>query len=433
MSFNPLKEKGIPLEKQIKTYDDIVHRPYKREIVDCYTRTRQILMNGIEVESWGFKHHIVRTSDCMETKRLVSDIRRIEDMQQTTINWLCPHNQSVLDTTLGYEQVAIDLTSWLAQNEPDEYVRETYDFGLLEDFDHLYRYSQFAYLIEGTDSNDILHYNTDVMFARPTQYHHNPNRIRIRKSYDKSKVSFQTKANILTLMSAEQQTHNFYAEHGFMYGSDDLRRLYAEISDVEEEHVTMYETLIDPNETMYEKLLLHEFMEVCCYHNCYKDEIDSKIKLIWEEFLAMEIEHLKLAANLLKEKENKDPEEIIGDKVYDTCHFESQQEYVQNVIENEIDKRLDAKSDMGYSTIDELQEDWEGYDVQKVLLKSKIPSETAVNLVIVSQNTDIISCDDGLYKKRDKLIDKALDNNAVSKNTLRGAEYKKLDKKNVFE
>ena len=147
MTFNPLKEKGISLDKQIKTCEDIVKRPYKRDAADCYTRTKQILMNGIEIESWNFKHHYLRTSNNNDINKLIADIRRIENNQQTTINWLCPHNQSVLDTTLGYEQVAIDLTAWLAQNEPDEYVKKTYDFGLLEDFDQLNRYDQFAYLI----------------------------------------------------------------------------------------------------------------------------------------------------------------------------------------------------------------------------------------------------------------------------------------------
>lgn len=423
MTFNPLNEKGIPLDKQMKTYDDIVHRPYKREIVDSYTRTRQILMNGIEVESWGHKHHMVRNSDCMEAKRLVSDIRRIEDMQQTTINWLCPANQSVLDTTLGYEQVAVDLTSWLSKNEPDNYVKETYNFGLLEDFDHLYRYSQFAYMMEDTNPNDILHYNTDVMFARPTQYHHNPNRTRIRKSYDKNNTTPQTKVNILTLMSAEQQTHNFYAEHGFMYGAEELRKLYAEISDVEEEHVTMYETLIDPKETMYEKLVLHEFMEVCCYHNCYKDEVDSKIKLIYEEFLAMEIEHLKIACSLLEKKEGKDPAEIIGDRVYDTCHFEENQNFVQEIIENEIDKRLDGKMDMGYTTIKNLDDNWEGYSAQKILLSSDIPSEKAIHLVNSSIKRDIISANSSLLRNRTNLIDKAIDKNMYAPNTVLKEDY----------
>ena len=45
MTFNPLQEKGIPLEKQIRTWHDIVKRPFNKYEVDCYSRTRQILMN----------------------------------------------------------------------------------------------------------------------------------------------------------------------------------------------------------------------------------------------------------------------------------------------------------------------------------------------------------------------------------------------------
>ena len=121
MTFNPLKEKGIALDKQIRTWRDIVKRPFNKTEVDCYTRTRQILMNGIETEAWGYKHCMARLCDDLDLRQLLARIRRIEDMQQTTVNWFGPADQSVLNTTLGYEQVAVDLTAWLAQNEPDEY------------------------------------------------------------------------------------------------------------------------------------------------------------------------------------------------------------------------------------------------------------------------------------------------------------------------
>ena len=245
-TFNPLKEKGIPVDEQLRTWHDIVQKPFNKTDVDCYTRTRQILMNGIEVEAWNFKHAFARFSDDIEINKFIAQTRRIEDMQQTTVNWLTPSDQSVLETTLGYEQVAVDLTAWLAQNEPDKYVKETFDFGLLEDFDHLYRYSQWAHMIHGIEPSDIVQGQTDVVLGRPTQNHHNDNAIRLRKHYDKDTAAPQTKVNILTLVAGEQQTHNFYAEHGMQYGNDILRETYAEICDVEEEHVSMYESLIDP-------------------------------------------------------------------------------------------------------------------------------------------------------------------------------------------
>ncbi len=432
MTFNPLKEKGIPLDKQLRTWNSVIGRPYKRETVDCYTRARQILMNGIEIESWNFKHNLLRMTIEPDIKKLTAATRHVETAQQITINWMTPFNQSVLDTTLGYEQVAVDLTAWLAQNEPDSYVKETYDFGLLEDFDHLYRYSQFAYLIEGTDPNDILHCQTDVTFARPTQYHHNDNKIRIRKGYDKNTSSPQTKANILTLLSGEQQTHNFYAEHGFMYGGEDLRKLYAEICDVEEEHVTMYETLIDPTETPLEKLLLREFSEVCCYHNCFKDETDPKIKLVWEEFLAMEIEHLQIAAKLLQKYEKRDAEEIIGVEVYDTCSFKSQKKYVNMIIDREIDKRLDGKPEMGWCKTDELPDNWASYKVEKTVCADGAPSETSVRMSISALNSDVVSYNGSMTDNRHALIKRAIDPKYSAPNTVSADEYKNLTPNKAF-
>ena len=394
MSFNPLKEKGINIEKQIRNWHQIVGKPYNKTDVDCYTRTRQILMNGIEIEAWGFKHQFNRFMPNNNEKQLLAEISRIEDSQQATANWLGPADQSVLETTLGYEQVAVDLTAWLAQNEPDEYVKKTFDFGLLEDFDHLYRYSQFAYMREGIKPNDIVQAQTDVVIGRPTQHHHNDNGLRIRKHYDKTTATPQTKVNILTVLSGEQQTHNYYAEHGFMYGDHVLRETYAEIKDVEEEHVTMYESLIDPTESMWEKLLIHEFTEVCNYYTCVEDEVDERIKKTWELFLDIELGHLQVAADLFKKYEKRDPEEVIGSEIVIPCRFKSQKNYVKEILKTQVDKRLESEGK--FTTISKLSSDWPSYKVQEKQNELGAPSENAVNLSISHYGRDITAGDKSL-------------------------------------
>lgn len=419
MTFNPLEEKGMPLDKQQRNWHQIVANPYKHQEVDCYTRTRQILMNGIEVEAWGFKHQFNRFMNNLdlEDRKIISKIGRIENQQQMTCNWLSPANQSVLETTLGYEQVAVDLTAWLAQNEPDKYVKETFDFGLLEDFDHLYRYAQFAYMTEGIEANDIVQGQTDVIVGRPTQHHHNCNSLRLRKHYDKEKTSPQTKVNILTVLSGEQQTHNFYAEHGFMYPDHVLRETYAEIKDVEEEHVTMYESLIDPNESMFEKLLLHEFTEVCNYYTCLEDETDESLKKYWEIFLDMEIGHLKLAADMFKKYEKREPEEIIGSEIIIPCRFKNQKTYVQKVLENEVNKRL-APNGEYYNSYDEIPEDWAGYKIQKRAAEISAPSENCIHLIEIYHDRDIIEAGENLKNKEISILDKGLQDSFVADNTV---------------
>ncbi len=76
MSFNPLKEKGISLENQLRTWHDIAHRHFNKAEVDCYSRTRQILMNGIEVEAWNFKHNFARITDDEETKKFLGNDKK---------------------------------------------------------------------------------------------------------------------------------------------------------------------------------------------------------------------------------------------------------------------------------------------------------------------------------------------------------------------
>jgi len=90
MSFNPLKEKGIPLEKQFRTWKQITQLPYRKQDVDAYTRCRVILMNGIEMEAFAFSHAFARNLADMDLKGQLAYVRRVEDQQQTTINWLNP-------------------------------------------------------------------------------------------------------------------------------------------------------------------------------------------------------------------------------------------------------------------------------------------------------------------------------------------------------
>lgn len=425
MTFNPLKEKGMPLDKQMRNWHQIVGEPYNKYETDCYTRTRQILMNGIEVEAWGFKHQLARFLPDNEDKANISRIGRIENTQQMTCNWMGPEDQSVLETTLGYEQVAVDLTAWLAQNEPDKYVKEVFDFGLLEDFDHLYRYAQFAYTREGVKPCDIVQGQTDVIVGRPTQHHHNCNGLRKRKHYDKATASPQTKVNILTVLSGEQQTHNFYAEHGFMYGDHVLRETYAEIKDVEEEHVTMYESLIDPTESLWEKLLIHEFTEVCNYYTCLEDEIDSRIKKTWEIFLDMELGHLQIASELFKKYEKRDPEEVIGSEIIIPCRFVSQKEYVQKILEKEVNKRL-APEGAFYKTYEEIPDDWASYPVQDRVAEISAPSENAIRIASIYHDRDVVAAEDQLKKKEVKLLEKGLQEKSVAHNTVMPAELQDM-------
>src|SRR5215212_11595506 len=138
MALDLFRTRGTPLDRQLFTWRDLVQPPYSKLDDDAFTRVRVILMNGIESEALRFGHACARMN--AELQRPRAKIRRIEQHQQTLVNWLNPGDQSPLETTIGYEQTAIEVTAWIAQQEPDPYLASVYRFGMLEDFDHLYRF-----------------------------------------------------------------------------------------------------------------------------------------------------------------------------------------------------------------------------------------------------------------------------------------------------
>lgn len=337
MALSLFDEKGIPLEKQRITWKEMVQKPISKLDDDAFTRVRVILMNGQETEAMRFSHACARMN--AELQRPLADVRRIEQHQQTMVNWLIGADHSPLETTIGYEQVAIEVTAAVAQREPDPYLAQVYRFGMLEDFDHLYRYSALLDRLEGKDANNIVQTYTDIMAGRPTAVEHRAPEDDLRRPYDRKKADALSKLHALTIMAGEHQTHDYYAHVGPFFTDPVARQLYAEIGSIEEQHVTQYESIIDPTETWCEKWLLHEVNEIYNYYGCVQQETNPRIKAIWERMLDYEFGHLQVALAMFKRFERRDPAEILPAELPDPIPFASQRDFVRDILAKEVDLR----------------------------------------------------------------------------------------------
>lgn len=341
MAVNLLQDKGTPVDQQHFTWKDVVPKPVSKMNIDAFTRVRIILMNGIESESIRFSHSCARMNKDLQAS--LARVRRKEQHQQTLVNWLLPADQSPLETTIGYEQVAIEVTAALAQNEPDPYIAQVLRFGLLEDFDHLYRYSALLDRLQGIDANSITQGYTDIVPGRPTADEHRDPMDDLREHYDKKSAAPLTKLHAYTIMAGEHQTHDYYMHYGPWFADPLARQLYAEIASIEEQHVTQYESIIDPTESWIEKWLLHEANEVYNYYSCVTQEEHPHVKAIWERFLDYELGHLQLARDVCKEIEGRDPAEFLPESLPEPIAYKSNREYVRQVLRDEVDLRTDGK------------------------------------------------------------------------------------------
>lgn len=362
--------KGTPLEKQRFTWKEITPNPISKLDDDAFTRVRVILMFGVETDALRLKHIMSRCNS--ELRRPLADIRRAEHHQATTINWLISSDHSPLETTVAYEQVAIEVTSSVAQAEPDPYQAQTYRFGLLEDFDHLYRYAAMMDRLEGKDPNSILQGYTDIIPSRPTEDHHRAPEHDLRDNYKKEDAALITKIHAALITAAEYQTHDYYMHVGPLFADPVARQLYAEIASVEEQHVTQYGSLSDPSESFMEKWLVHEAMEVYMYASCAEQEGNPRIKAIWERFLDYELGHLHVACEWFKKIEKRDPAEILAGPLPKMIEFKSHREFVRTVLAAEIDMRS-----KGHDYIDKSKEPKSSLDYRKHLHADGIPANIA--------------------------------------------------------
>ncbi len=338
MGFNPLVERGIPLAKQTRNWAELNVQPFDKRSVHPYTRARVIVMNGIEIESIMSSHQFARHTDNWGVKTTLAEVRRIEQQQQKAVNWLIPGDETALETTLGYEQVAVDLTAALARNEPDPYIRSVLEFGLLEDFDHLYRYANMIDLIEGqTRVVEIIGTLTEVMPGRPTVLEHLHPLDGVRRHYDRHTVDPLSRLHAMTITAAEQQTMNFYMNIGPSYVPALARGLYLEIAQIEEQHVTQYESLLDPLESWFQRELFHHYNECYLYWSFMQDEVDPRIRQIWELHLAMEIEHVRVAGDMLRRFEGIEPQQILPAELPAPTRFQENKQFIREVMAAQID------------------------------------------------------------------------------------------------
>lgn len=386
--MNPFEEKAKSPNEQLQNWKTLYPKAYDKNEVDPYTKTRIILLAGAEYEANWFSHSFARHAADAGLRRDLALMRYIEKQQQIKLSMLKPIDESVLETTISYEQLAVDLTAELAQRERDINVKNSLDFALLEDFDHLYRYADLLELEHGVKAEQLVGKMTEITPARPTIAHHRYPTDNVKKHTNGKRADKQTVLNTMIITAAEQQTMNYYMNVAAFYTSERGRKLYGEIALVEEEHVTQYESLLDPKMTWLESALWHEYSECYLYYSCAMTETDKYIKKLWEQNLEYEIGHLHMTAELLAKHEKKDWRQVIPDGQFpEPVRLHENIDYIRKVIRSTFDLTNDGE---GYKRVSELPKTANFHVFTKNLNEpvSQVPSHRVIDDTIADRGTD---------------------------------------------
>ena len=157
---------------------------------------------------------------------------------------------------------------------------------------------------------------------------------------------------------------NYYMNVTNFATNDMARKLYQEIAMVEEEHVTHYESLMDPNATWLEMLLWHEYCECYLYWSCLMTETDPYVKCLWEYNLCTEIGHLHRARELLEKYEGKQWQQVIPCGEFPApISLHENIEYVRKILADTV--QYTSGRDNTYEKVECLPTDADFFNFQK--------------------------------------------------------------------
>ena len=364
-------------------------KSYDKYATDPYTKTRIILMNGTEFESNCFYHQFARHCKNKDILKVIAEVRRSEQLQQKRVASLKPVNESILETTLSYEQLAVDLTAILAKREKNSVVKKQLDFALLEDFDHLYRFTDMLEMDEKQSYKKLIGSYTEIMPGRPTISEPRAPMQDLKTPINTNTADPLTKLAVCIITGAEQQTMNYYMNVGSFYHKEHGRRLYSEIAMIEEQHVSGYESLKDPTKSWLECAVMNEYVECYLYYSCMQTEKDARIKEVWERHYETEVYHLKIMSDLLLKYEGKHYKEEFPEPDFpELLDFKENKKYIREVLQS---VRLNTDG-VNYPNVDELSPTHPYFKYQKTYIGTnplKVPSHKIIKDYITKHGEDL--------------------------------------------
>src|SRR5690606_36586423 len=89
----------------------------------------------------------------------------------------------------------------------------------------------------------------------------------------------------------------------------------------------------DPSASWLENLVLHQWHECWMYWSLMLDETDQRVRQIYELHCNMEIEHLRVACDLMRTIEKRDPEAFLPARAFaEPLKFETNKDYMRHVL-----------------------------------------------------------------------------------------------------
>lgn len=297
----PLGEQLMPWTKS-SVFNEEFQPPMSTLELSAVTRNKLLTMRACEKENWLEYHIASQLTKDISLKKLLWQIIYVEHKHQSALEMLIDPSLSPNELLLALESQACEAYQQAITLEPDESIKSAYQLVLSEHNEHA---CLFLEHLKNTGQEPIL-ITEGQSFSprRPLQEQYRLPVDNVWHSeadgpYKKETVAIETVVNIRTLIALEGALVD-WQHHLFSRLTDEaLKLLVAQVRRIEEQHLVTLESLVDPAETLLDKLLCLEFTETENYRRFLEDEAVAAVKKMFQQHYLDDLEQGYLLGRVL--------------------------------------------------------------------------------------------------------------------------------------
>ena len=304
-------------------------------------RNRIINAFALEKSHWSEMMGILGRESDEDARNMLARILSEEQIHQGIFGSLLSSGVLPWQHIIGAELALISLATTLAQIEPHPDVKAIFRYILLDHLDHVQAITNEA---EGLGiDRAIVDEVRDLPGGRPLEQQFHPTQDLIKEPYEE-RADPGTKVNIRLMISTHAMTKELVESMGVFSSPKPLTELGGLLGVVENEHQTMLQTLINPDESPLEQAFLYELTEVVGLNRLLEVEKESSAREAYRFVVDEDENHLRYLGSMLMEIEGKDPREISDSSVFRAKNRRTQKKYLQEMNENDINFRPSGRS-----------------------------------------------------------------------------------------
>lgn len=253
---------------------------------------KAIAAQSIEFHQWDNYHNFMQSTQNEELRKLFAKISADEEGHFSMASSLWDPQTTPIEAAIAAQMTAVHALAQTAQLERDRTCKQAYDYILADHVGQLYTICDMADSA-GTDPQSILQGEIDIQQGRPIDQQIVTNEDVIKDPGSKEALTQSSLVNMHAILAAEYGLHNSFQTFRMHESDKKFRQIFHQVTAIENLHISMLDTMVDPTTSLLEYVLASELAEIRIHKLGIEMSTHKSAQQVHEHALEEDRQHLE--------------------------------------------------------------------------------------------------------------------------------------------